>query len=214
MIRRLLVLFALLASVAACSSSGDGHSHDHSAQPSDLSAAGAGVFHGFGLDPAQPRPQFTLKDTSGATFEFGTKTAKAPTLLFFGYTHCPDECPTTMADVASALRAVPASVAKSAYVVFVTTDVKRDTGPVIEKWLSQFSKNTKAHWVGLNGTQAQIDAAQAAAHVTIAQDGGETHSTQVLLYGPDDYAHVSYLLNSQERAQMVHDLPLVAAGRS
>jgi protein SCO1/2 len=98
--------------------------------------------------------------------------------------------------------------------VFVTTDVKRDTGPVIEKWLSQFSKNSKARWVGLNGTQAQIDAAQAAAHVTIAEDGGETHSTQVLLYGPDDYAHVSYLLNSKERDQMVHDLPLVAAGRS
>jgi protein SCO1/2 len=211
-IRRVLVLLALAASVAACSSSG--HSHEHSATPSDLSAAGSGVFQGFGLDPAQPRPQFTLKDTSGATFEFGTKTAKAPTLLFFGYTHCPDECPTTMADVASALRAVPASVAKSAYVVFVTTDVKRDTGPVIEKWLSRFSKNSKARWVGLNGTQAQINAAQAAAHVTIAEDGGETHSTQVLLYGPDDYAHVSYLLNSKERDQMVHDLPLVAAGRS
>ena len=210
MIRRLLVLCVVVAFAAACSSSG----HSHSAKPSDLSDAGYGIFKGFGLDPAQPRPQFTLTDTSGAPFAFGTKTAKAPTLLFFGYTHCPDECPTTMADIASALRQVPASVAKATYVVFVTTDVKRDTGPVIANWLARFSTNTKAHWVGLNGTQAQIDAAQAAAHVTIAQDGGETHSLQVLLYGPDDYAHVSYLLNTQEQKQMAHDLPLVAAGRS
>jgi protein SCO1/2 len=210
-IRRLFVLALLVGTVAACSSSG-GHSHD--AKPSDLSAAGAGIFQGFGLDPAQPRPQFTLTDTAGKSFAFGTATAKSPTLLFFGYTHCPDECPTTMADVASALRTVPASVAKSTHVVFVTTDVKRDSGPVIAKWLSRFSKNSRAQWIGLNGTQAQIDAAQAASHVTIAQDGGETHSTQVLLYGPDDYAHVSYLLNSKERNQMVHDLPLVAAGRS
>ncbi|HEU5266589.1 MAG TPA: hypothetical protein VFU35_07805, partial [Jatrophihabitans sp.] len=75
MIRRMLALLALVATVAACSSSGgDGHSHSHGAAPSDLNAAGAGIFQGFGLDPAQPRPQFTLTDTTGASFAFGTKT--------------------------------------------------------------------------------------------------------------------------------------------
>jgi len=150
----------------------------------------------------------------GKSFEFGTATSKSPTLLFFGYTHCPDECPETMADIATALRTVPATLAKSTYVVFVTTDVKRDTGQVIAKWLHTYAKSNPGHWVGLNGTQAEIDAAQAAAHVTIATDGGETHSTQVLLYGPDDYAHVAYLLTGKENVQIAHDLPLVAAGRS
>ena len=47
----------------------------------------------------------------------------------------------------------------------MTTDVKRDTGPVIAAWLAHFDTNLPNRFVGLNGTQAQIDAAQAAAHV-------------------------------------------------
>ena len=72
--------------------------------------------------------------------------------------------------------------------MFVSTDVKHDTGPVITQWLKNFTPGSHAHFVGLRGTQAQVDAAQAAAHILIAEDGGQTHSTQVLLYGPDDYA--------------------------
>jgi protein SCO1/2 len=66
--------------------------------------------------------------------------------------------------------------------------------------------------VGLRGTQAQIDAAQAAAHIELASDDGQTHSAQVLLYGPDDYAHVTFLATSDEQKQMAHDLPIVAKG--
>lgn len=205
--RVLVALCAALALVAAaCSSSGGAEP-----KPSDLAGQNqVGAFHGAGLVPPQPRPAFTLQDTSGKPFSFGTATAGHPTLLFFGYTHCPDECPATMADVRLALRDVPASVAEQAYVVFVTTDVKRDTGPVIKRWLAQFSVGTKATWIGLRGTQDEIDAAQAAAHIPIAEDGGETHSVQVLLYGPDDYAHVAFLLGSNEEQQMAHDLPIVA----
>ncbi len=215
MIRRVLVLVIAAAAVVGCSSSTGQHAHEHSAQPSDLNDnAGTGTFKGFGMDPAQPRPQFTLTDTSGQSYAFGTRTAKHPTLLFFGYTNCPDECPATLADIRLALRQVPAAVAKETIMVFVTTDVKRDTPPVMGKYLAQFAKGTTATWVGLTGTQADIDAAQAAAHVTIAADGGETHSLEVLLYGPDDYAHVSYLLSTTQREQIAHDLPLVAAGRT
>ena len=47
----------------------------------------------------------------------------------------------------------------------------------------------------------------------IAEDGGKTHSSQVLLYSPDDYAHVSFLYNAKNEAQqMAHDLRLVANG--
>ena len=64
-------------------------------------------------------------------------------------------------------------------------------------------------FVGLYGTQAQIDAAQAAAHVALAEDEGHTHSAQVLLYGPDDYARVSYAESDNESDAMAHDLPIV-----
>src|SRR5262249_40391807 len=109
-------------------------------------------------------------------------------------------------------RAVDPVVAHDTYVVFVTTDPKRDTGARMASWLHQFSVGTAAHWIGLHGTQAQIDAAQAAAHVPLAPDDGEGHSREVLLYGPDDYAHVAFLLSKEEAQQIAHDLAIV--GRS
>ena len=214
MMRIVAAACAALALLAAgCSSGGKGGSP--TPMPSDLVGQNqVADFQGAGLVPPQPRPSFTLRDSSGKPFAFATRTAGHPTLLYFGYTHCPDECPTTMADLRLALKQVPVAVAKQSYVVFVTTDVKRDTGPVIEKWLHGFDADSRATWIGLRGTQAQIDAAQAAAHIPIAEDGGETHSAEVLLYGPDDYAHVAFLLSSNERQQMAHDLPIVADASS
>jgi protein SCO1/2 len=201
-----LLLCTLLVSTACTSSSGAGEP-----KSSELvNEQQTGKYQGEALHPAQPRPSFTLTDTQGKKFAFGSTTSGHPTLLYFGYTHCPDVCPETMADVSLALAHVPAAVARKTYVVFVTTDVKRDTGPVIAKWLSNFSRGSKGTWVGLRGTQAQIDAAQAAAHVLVAQDGGQTHSAEMLLYGPDDYAKVAYLATNDENKQLTHDLPLVA----
>lgn len=207
--RRLVpALVALVLVLAGCSSSGTSKP-----KPSGLVGQNqVGPYEGAGLTPPQPRPSFTLTDTSGKKFSFGSATAKRPTFLYFGYTNCPDICPETMADLRIALTKVPASVASKTYVVFVTTDVKHDTSAVIKKWLSNFDAGSKATWVGLRGTQAQIDAAQAAAHITLAEDGGQTHSAQVLLYGPDDYAHVTFLATSDEQKQMAHDLPIVAKG--
>jgi protein SCO1/2 len=199
-----LVLAGLL--LAACTSSAS-----PTPKPSQLLGQNsAGPYLGAGLVPAQPRPSFTLTDTAGRPFAFGTRTSKHPTFLYFGYTQCPDVCPATMADVRLALTHVPASVAERTYVVFVTTDVKHDTSAVIKRWLANFSAGSKATWVGLRGTQAQIDAAQAAAHIPLAEDSGQTHSAQVLLYGPDDYAHVTFLQSNNVQEQIAHDLPIVA----
>jgi protein SCO1/2 len=212
--RRLLpALGALAASVllaAGCSSSSMS-SGTPKAKASELAGQNqTGPYQGAGLDPAQPRPSFTLTDTAGKPFTFGTTTSKHPTFLYFGYTNCPDICPATMADIGIALKKVPADIAAKTYVVFVTTDVKHDTSAVIKQWVGNFSTGSKATWVGLRGTQAQIDAAQAAAHVTVAEDDGQTHSAQALLYGPDDYAHVTFLQSTNEQQQMAHDLPIVA----
>ena len=203
------VLLAVLALVlAGCSSSSSGAPKP---KPSELLPKNAaGPYQGAGLDPAQPRPSFTLTDTAGKSFAFGTITSGHPTFLYFGYTNCPDICPETMADIGIALSKVSPAIAAKTYVVFVTTDVKRDTGPVIATWLSHMPGHDKGHWVGLRGTQAQIDAAQAAAHIAVATDDGETHSAQALLYGPDDYARVTFLQSANEQQAMEHDLPIVA----
>ena len=203
------VLAAAALALAGCSSSGSGTGGGTPAPSALNDRPPSSKYAGFELSTPRPRPSFTLTDTQGKPFAFGSVTAGHPTLLFFGYTHCPDECPTTMADIRLGLSKVPVALQKRTYVVFVSTDVKRDTGPVLAAWLKRFSDGVDATFVGLRGTQQQIDAAQAAAHVFLAQDGGETHSTQVLLYGPDDYAHVSFVISGNEASQIAHDLPLV-----
>ena len=215
-----LAAAGLIVSLAACAGTTKNASDNMSGMnmkngmTTGLAQPATGKYDGFGLTPPQPRPNFVLTDEAGTAFSFGQQTQGKPTLLFFGYTHCPDDCPTTMADIHSALSEVPAAIRAETLVVFVTTDPARDTGATIKKWLAQFETGLPAaNWIGLRGTRAQLDAAQAAAHVTIAQDSGQTHSLSVLLYSPDDYAHVSFALTDNERQQMVHDLPVVVAGK-
>ena len=206
MTRRLAAVVAAVGVMAAACSSGAA-----APRPSELhDKPTGGLYQGFGLLPPQPRPSFTLTDTSGKSYAFGRATAGKPTLLYFGYTHCPDVCPTTMADIGQALRTVPSDIQRRTQVVFVTTDVKRDTGPVLAAWLAHFDTDLPNRFVGLTGTQAQIDAAQAAARVQLAEDEGQQHAAEVLLYGSDDYARVQYLQSTNEADQIRHDLPLVA----
>jgi protein SCO1/2 len=207
---RAAVAAGLLAVLlAGCSSSG-AEGPKASPAASELNDHAGGTYDGLGLDPPQPRPQFTLTDTAGRAFRFGTETAGKPTLLFFGYTNCPDVCPTTLADIAMGLRQVPAAVRQQTRVVFVTTDVKRDTAAVLKAYLAKFDPGLPNRFIGLRGSQSEVDAAQVAAHVTLAEDEGQTHSSQVLLYGTDDYARVAFLQSTNQAAQVAHDLPLVA----
>ena len=204
------LVLALLA-VAALLMAGCSSSHP-SAKPSQLNDnTGAGPYLGTGAGPAAAAAVVHAhRHRREASFSFATRTAGHPTLLYFGYTHCPDVCPRRSPTCTRRVATLPASLQKQVYVVFVTTDVKHDTAAVIEQWLSNFDTGVGATFVGLRGTQAQIDAAQAAARIPLAEDGGQTHSAQVLLYGSDDYARVTFLQSNNEVQAMAHDLPLVA----
>jgi protein SCO1 len=136
--------------------------------PSAAPADAAAGLHGPSPDTPLSRPSFVLRDTGGAPYDFAAQTHGRPTYVYFGYTHCPDECPTAMADLASALARQPADLRDAARVVFVTTDPARDTGPVLRRWLDQFS----ASFVGLVGTPAELAAAQRAAGLDPAAKGG------------------------------------------
>ena len=150
--RRLIVAILLLLAAAGC---GGG---------TTTAAQQVTSYHGLEPAPVPTRPQFVLQDTGGATYDFRARTGGRPTFVYFGYTHCPDECPTAMADLAAALRKAPTP---QAVVVFVTTDPRRDTAPVLRRWLDQFSST----FVGLLGSTAQIDAAQRAVGVQVAAPG-------------------------------------------
>jgi protein SCO1/2 len=174
-------------------------------------SAPASRYDGVNLDPPYQRPRFTLTSDSGGTYDFTTATKGRPTLLFFGYTNCPDVCPTTMADIAVALRDVGPALAKQVRVVFVTTDRKRDTPARLAQWLGRFDADLPAKFIGLTGSQQALDQAQLSAGVPVAQDGGQTHSALLLLYGADDKAHVAFDAGNSAK-DIAHDLELVANG--
>lgn len=191
-----LVLAAGLA-LNACGGGGSaadeasGEGHDHTGGPATVEGPEDDY---AGLDLAEPykRPQIQLTDTTGAPYDFRASTEGRPTLLFFGYTECPDVCPTTMADVAVALRDVEPSVAEQVQVVFVTTDPVTDTPEVLGSYLDQFDADLPTSFVGLTGELDAVVQAQLAAGVPQAEDEGRLHSTLLLLYGADDQARVAF----------------------
>jgi protein SCO1/2 len=172
----------------AASSSSAGHDHSGGATVEGPDDRYAGV----DLPDPYQRPSFTLTDTTGASYDFAERTTGRPTLLFFGYTTCPDICPATMADLALALRRVDPAVAEQVQMVFVTTDPATDTPEKLAEYLSGFDADLPVSFVGLTGEQGPIDRAQLAAGVPLAEDNGRLHSTHVLLYGTDDQARVAF----------------------
>lgn len=152
--RRAAALAAVLAVVLGLSACAG------TSSPSARTAASVG-WHGIEPNPVPSRPHFTLTDTSGAAYDFAARTAGRPTLLYFGYTSCPDECPTAMADVAAALRRSSPALRAQTTVVFVTTDPARDDASRLRAFLDRFD----TAFVGLRGTADQVAAAQRAAGV-------------------------------------------------
>ncbi|SDY85516.1 protein SCO1/2 [Modestobacter sp. DSM 44400] len=178
-----MTLTAVAASVLGAGCSG-GPAHDHGSRIAQISVPGSS-YAGSRLAEPWRRPAFTLIDQDGQPFDFTAETAGKPTLLFFGYTHCPDVCPTTMADISRALQDVPRDVASRTRVVFVTTDPARDTPEALGPWLSLFDRQLPNRFIGLAGTQAEVDLAQQAARVPLVKSNGTEHANSVLLYGPD-----------------------------
>jgi protein SCO1/2 len=83
-----------------------------------------------------------------------------PFLVFFGFTHCPDVCPTTLFDVSEVMRALGPEADKTA-ALFITVDPERDTPAAMKDYLSSFDP----HLSGLTGDQAAIDAVSKAYRV-------------------------------------------------
>lgn len=126
------------------------------------------AYHGVEPSSKVVRPSWTLTDTNGKTFDFGAETKGKVTFVYFGYTNCPDECPTAMADIAAALRQTSPAIRKDVRVVFVTTDPKRDSAFALRRFLDQFS----TEFIGVRGNATQIAAAQAASGVPQAYPEG------------------------------------------
>lgn len=140
--------------------------------------------HGNEPEQVVDRPSLFLTDTEGRPYDFFARTAGRPTLLYFGYTDCPDECPTAMAYIKTALRQSPAEVRDATSVVFVTTDPERDSGERLRDWLSTYGYGSEV--VGLRGTAAEVQEAQRLAGAPVATRG---RAVPTLPGSPAEHAH-------------------------
>jgi protein SCO1/2 len=171
-----------------------------------------------GLTPAVPtaKPDLTLTGTDGRPFDLRARTAGVVTLLYFGYTHCPDVCPTTMADLAAALGGLAPGTRAGIRVVFVSTDPAHDTPPVLAGWLHDFDPGFGFY--GLTGPFAAVQAAARTLGVAVEPparrpDGAMTqnHGADVLAFGRDGRLALRYPPGTQI-TDYLHDLPVLAAG--
>lgn len=154
--------------------------------------------HGQALSP-QPAPAFTgLLDTHGGPYDWSAQQGH-PVLVFFGYTHCPDVCPLTMARLARVLQQLGPQ-GRDVHVVFVSLDPQRDTPPVLRAYLDALLPAAQ----GLRGDAA--DTARAAAQWGVhwrragapgQAAGGDDdywidHTAAVTLVGPHGHLRARY----------------------
>ncbi|HAH08545.1 MAG TPA: SCO family protein [Alphaproteobacteria bacterium] len=125
---------------------------------------------------------FVLQSSKGGAFDSAQLKGR-PYALFFGFTYCPDICPTTVAELSNHLEAL-GPAAQDFKVLFVSVDPARDTPEVLKDFLSNFDPRI----IGLTGTTEQIESvtqAYAAYAKRVALDGGNytmDHSASVFLF--------------------------------
>ncbi|MGA9321293.1 MAG: SCO family protein [Xanthobacteraceae bacterium] len=144
----------------------------HSASP--IGRAVASVGGPFHLEDQTGKP-FTDQDMKGRPF-----------LVFFGYTHCPDVCPTTLLEISDVMKALGKDADRTG-ALFVTVDPERDSPAVLKDYLSNFDPHLRA----LTGDPAAVEAALKAYRVYAAKiplkDGDYTmdHTAAVYLMDKD-----------------------------
>ncbi len=148
-----------------------------------------------------PQKDFTLHDQDGKIFHLKDHRGQI-VLLFFGYTACPDECPTTLSKLAR-VYALLGPMGKQVLTVFVTVDPKHDTGPKLKEYLQYFKINA----IGLTGTKQEIDAvlssykASSMKVQTNSSAMGDMFDHSDYLYLIDTQGKTSHLFHLEDKAQ-------------
>ncbi len=141
-------------------------------------------YNGTPLRPPKVAADFTLTDGNGRAARVldGSKPVE---FLFFGYTHCPDECPLALASLGRAYRSLPPAQRAHVRVVFVTVDPARDTPAVVQRYVTGFDP----HFVALTGSSKTLRPVWAAYGVEI-----DAHTKEIAhgdaIYAIDATQHV------------------------
>mgnify|MGYP000498180466 CR=1 FL=1 len=169
-------------------------------------------------EPRAPTPTFTATDITGASFarDFSLTDHNGQTrtladfrgklvALFFGYTHCPDVCPTTMADLAAAIKLLGPDGNK-VQVLFVTVDPERDTAALLKQYVPAFNPA----FLGLRPTPEQLKRLAAEYKVVYQKNPGREQGNYLM-----DHSAGTYIYDTQGRLRLLmpygSSAPLIAS---
>lgn len=180
--RRMFLWVGLLTSVlalTACDKLGFG---DNDAKPS---------FKGVDITGAEYARTLSMSDQDGRPRTLGDFKGKV-LVVFFGYTQCPDVCPTTMAELAQVKKALGPD-GQRVQGIFVTIDPERDTPELLKAYLANFDPS----FVALRGTPDQTIAAAKEFKVFFAKAPGKTPESYTM-----DHTAASFLFDAQGRVRV------------
>ena len=170
-----------------------------------LSLAAVGVFALSGCERAAPPHRFNAIDLTGASYaqgfnlpDFNGKPRTLAdfkgkvTVVFFGYTQCPDACPTTMAELSGILKTLGPD-AKRVQVVFITVDPSRDTAALLKNYVTNF----RPDFLALRGDEAQTQAIIKDFKLVVEKVPGKTADSYTI-----DHTAGTYLFDPQGRIRL------------
>ena len=175
-------------------------------------AAFRGTMYG---EPYPQAPEIELTRDNGARFRLSEMRGNV-VLLFFGYTSCPDVCPTTMAELKQALETLDKKDAEQVRVLFVTVDPERDTPERVQEYVDHFNPN----FIGLSGMESEL--------VKVWNDYGVfreivrgnsaagyliNHTARITVIDRDGNLRLSYAFDTSVDS-IVHDLKLLLKEKS
>ncbi|MFG3168075.1 SCO family protein [Streptomyces sp. NPDC048200] len=208
---------AALFAAAALTLSACGSGDDSNKPVADVSVAADSGKAATVLDQPFEKPDLVLTDTNGKKFDLRAQTKGRPTLVYFGYTHCPDVCPLTMNNLAVAKKQLPKAEQDKLRVVFVTTDPDRDTPAALRTWL----KGIDSDFIGLTGDFSTIQAGARTLGISIEPTSKDkngklvsVHGTQVIAFSPKTDG--GYVLYGEDATvdDYTKDLPKIVEGRN
>ncbi|WP_414719368.1 SCO family protein [Trinickia sp.] len=161
-----------------------------------------------------PDLAFQLTEDTGQSVSAAAFAGRT-TLVYFGYTHCPDVCPETMARLMQVLEKLPAADAKQVRILFISVDPARDTPEALHAYVGAFDAE---HIRGLTGTNAQVEALAKRYRIAYQMEKRDpkgnyevTHSSAVYIF--DRAGHARLLATSGDSPDAIaHDLRRVIEG--
>lgn len=166
------------------------------------------AFNGRRLSAPLSKPAVVWQRADGSSYDIARETAGRVTLMYFGYTHCPDVCPIQLMNLSIALRTLGADTTAKVRVLFVTLDPARDTSEILRSWLQGFHRDFIALRGPLSDVKAEADRLKlvpASPEDSAGTSSGPSHASAVVAFGRDGLAHFIYPASTNP-AEWAYDL--------